>query len=448
MTESATGAQGAAVGAGGRRIHRGWIVLGSVVFVLFALGALRFSYGVLFRPMLEEFGWTRAAGSWAYSVNMVFFALTLPVSGLLYDRVGPRRLLGVFGAALVVGVILSSYGHSLWQLVLGYGVLAGVGFGGLGPTLLATVVGRWFASRTGTLMSLGFAGIAAGQLALLTPVAWATEVLGWRWALRGLGLLTAVAVGAAWVLVRDRPEDLGLSRVGSRPHPEPSAPGRAEPAELAAGAAMASRGFWVICAVFAVCGFTDFLVDLHVVPLLLDRGGSLLGGGTVKAVMGAASFFGVLLSGWLSDRVDERVPLAASFALRVAIFAGVLVLPGLGAAVGFAVLYGFSFMASAPITAVLVRNRYGVERIALLTGVVILVHHASGGLGAFVGGAAFDRFGSYRAVLALALGLSAAAAVLSLAIPRHRPWTRQQNRLAFPGGRGKEHASGRARSRA
>lgn len=411
---------GSARGGKGGRGHRGWWVLGSAVFVLFAIGAVRFSYGVLFRPMIEEFGWSREVGSWAYSANMWCFALTMPLSGALYDRFGPRRLLGFFGGLLVAGVALSAAATSLGPLVVGYGLLAGVGFGGLGPTLLASVVGRWFAGRTGLLMSLGFAGIAAGQLTLLSPVAWAAEALGWRWALGGLALLLVLAVGLALVFVYDEPAAFGLRRVGEGNPEGPRHSPDGEGARMGWGGAVATAAFWVICAVYAICGFTDFLVDLHVVPLLLDRGGTLLAGGAVKAVMGAASFFGVLLSGWLADRMDERVPLAASFALRALIFAGVLLLPGLGPAVGFAVLYGLSFMASAPITTVLVRKRYGVANIALLTGTVTFVHHAAGGLGAFLGGAVFDRFGSYGAALALAGALSAAAAGLSLAISKAR----------------------------
>lgn len=428
-------------------VHSPWFAFSGLFAFLFMTGAVRFSYGVMFQPMLEEFAWNRTAGSWAYSVNMFSFAITLPISGYLYDRFRLRRLLLLFGTVLVIGVLAMSSVQTVQQMILCYGVLGGIGFGGTSTTLLAAAVSRWFRARVGTLMAVGLAGMSLGQLCLLSLVSWTTDALGWRAAFHFLGLGTAAVLVAAVLVMRDRPQDArseprkawtpqgregkgpgvrdasqdvdaargGNARSGARSTREVTE-------SLSPEQAIQTASFWVMCGVYAICGFTDFLVDLHIVPMLLGRGASLVGGGTVKAVMGGAAFLGVMFSGWSSDRVGSRIPLSVSFAIRAAIFALVLFGESPFALQLFAVVYGFTFLASAPLVTVLVRELFGSKHIALLTGCVIFLHHSAGAFGSIAGSALFDSLGSYQLVLLAALILSGAATVLSFLI-RKRPTT-------------------------
>ena len=148
-----------------------------------------------------------------------------------------------------------------------------------------------------------------------------------------------------------------------------------------------------------------------------------MGSGTVKALMGGASFLGVLFFGWVSDKVGSRVPLSISFGVRVLILAMVLLSDDALAMQLFAVFYGFTFLASAPIVTVLMRELYGVKNIALLTGSVIFLHHAAGGFGSVVGSLLFDNSGSYRIALVTVVVLSLAATAMSLMIPKREAQT-------------------------
>lgn len=410
-----------------KKFNYGWVILSALVAFLFMTGTIRFSYGVIFKPMLEEFGWSRTAGSWAYGLNMVSFAVTLLISGYLYDRYNHKQLLLFFGVTLVSGVLVMPHVQALWQLIVCYGVLAGVGFGGTSMTLLSAVVSRWFSSRLGTLMAVGLAGVALGQMVMLPFVSWVTATFGWRQAFSILGFVTAAVLTIVVLLMKNRP-----AGPESEQHPTPDV--AAEPRESQTNTDSCSRvipetlsitqtmrtvSFGVICIVYVICGFSDFLVDLHIVPMLTERGASLVGGGTVKAFMGGAFFLGVLFFGWITDKIGSRVPLSFSFGIRVLIFALVLLSDDYLAMQWFAVLYGFTFMASAPTITVLVRELYGIRNIALITGSVIFLHHAAGGFGSVAGSLLFDNSGSYRLALGAVMILSLAATAMSLMIPKN-----------------------------
>ncbi len=414
------------------KFNYGWVILTSLVVFLFMTGAIRFSYGIIFKPMLGEFGWSRTAGSWAYGLNMLSFALTLPISGYLYDRYSHKRLLLFFGVIMVSGVLAMPYVQSLWQLIVCYGVLAGVGFGGTSMTLLSAVVSRWFSSsRIGTLMAVGLAGVSLGQLLMLPFVSWATATFGWRQAFSILGLITAAVLVIVFSLMRDRPTETESDQYPTsdaltgreEPQANPASCNGAISEAFSITQAMRTVSFWLICLVYIICGFSDFLVDLHIVPMLTERGASLVGSGTVKALMGGASFLGVLFFGWVSDKVGSRVPLSISFGIRVLILAMVLLSDDALAMQLFAIFYGFTFLASAPIVTVLMRELYGVKNIAMLTGSVIFLHHAAGGFGSIVGSLLFDSSGSYQIALVTVMVLSLAATAMSLMIPKNEAQT-------------------------
>jgi MFS family permease len=409
-----------------KKFNYGWVILSALIAFLFMTGTIRYSYGVIFKPMLEEFGWSRTVGSWAYGLNMICFAVTLPFSGYLYDRHNHKHLLLFFGLIMVAGVLIMPHVQVLWQLVICYGVLAGIGFGGTSMTLLSAVVSRWFRSRLGTLMAVGLAGTSLGQMAMLPFVSWITATFGWRRAFSILGLIAVAVLAIVVLLMKNRP----TGPESEQPATPDVAPGQSEPQTISDSCsdvipetlsitqAMKTVSFWMICIVYMICGFGDFLVDLHIVPMLTDRGASLMGGGTIKAFMGGASFLGVLFFGWSTDKFGSRVPLSISFGIRALIVVMVLLSDDYLAMQCFAVLFGFTFLASAPIATVLVRELYGVGNIALITGSVVFLHHAAGGFGSVTGSILFDNSGSYRLALGAVMVLSLLATVMSLMIPK------------------------------
>jgi predicted MFS family arabinose efflux permease len=184
---------------------------------------------------------------------------------------------------------------------------------------------------------------------------------------------------------------------------------------------LASPVFWLLVVTYFVCGFQDFYVSTHVVALASDRGASPMLAGNALALMGVMGVLGVLLSGWMADAFGAVRPMALSFLLRIAIFLYVLYVQTPWALFAFAMLYGFTFFITAPLIPLLVRQFFGSQRLGTISGVISMVHQLAGGLGAFAGGALFDRFGSYQWAFVLVLGMALAATVSSLLVRSPRP---------------------------
>ena len=187
--------------------------------------------------------------------------------------------------------------------------------------------------------------------------------------------------------------------------------------------ALRSKQFRLLVVIYAICGFQDFFMATHVVAFAQDQGvGSVLAG-NMLALMGLLGLIGVLTAGVVSDSWGAARPAALCFALRIAIFAYMMSFQSKPAILTFALLYGFTFLITAPLTLVFVANIFGTQRLGTLSGLISMVHQFGGGLGAFVGGYIFDRRGSYDNAFVLMLALAVLGVLFTLMI-RERPMAR------------------------
>ena len=183
--------------------------------------------------------------------------------------------------------------------------------------------------------------------------------------------------------------------------------------------AFASRQLWLLVAIYGVCGFQDFFVATHVVAFAEDQGVGPLLAGNMLALMGLLGLFGVIASGLLADAFGAARPTALCFALRIAIFAGIIYFQSTLGILVFALAYGFTFLITAPLTVVFAGNMFGTERLGAISGVISMVHQVAGGLGAFVGAFIFDQRGSYDGAF-VPMFLLSFLALASTALVRER----------------------------
>ncbi len=162
------------------RIFYGWYVLAAGFLLLFFQSGARFSFGVMFKPMIAELGWNRASISLAFFLHMVFFALTLSLAGKLYDRYGPRWVILASTVLIAAGYISTSRIETLWQFHLFYGVITAVGVGGASVPLIAALMSKWFTRRRGLAISLSLSGSCLGQFVLVPIINWIVLAYGWR----------------------------------------------------------------------------------------------------------------------------------------------------------------------------------------------------------------------------------------------------------------------------
>ncbi|MFK4759554.1 MFS transporter [Microbacterium sp. ZW T5_45] len=410
------------------RIHPAWLVALVALIALIGAAGFRAAPGVLMVPLQEEFGWSTAELSLAVTVNLLLFGLTAPFAAALMQRFGIRAVTVTALLMIGAGSALSVFVASPAQLVLTWGVLIGLGTGSMALVFAATITDTWFATRRGLVSGVLTAGSATGQLIFLPIIASAAEGVGWR----GASLIIAggalAVVPLVLIFLRNRPSDLGVSRYGET---EIAAPAPERPRGSAWGAATLAlttlrdaaktRTFWALAIGFAICGATtNGLIGTHFIPSAHDHGMPTTTAAGLLAVVGIFDIVGTVFSGWLTDRVNPRILLAAYYALRGV---GLLFLPSLLSAevrpsiVVFIVIYGLDWVATVPPTIALCREVFG-DRGPLVFGWVFAAHQVGAGIASIAAGLVRDHTGHYTIAWFAAAGLCAIAAVISGMIRR------------------------------
>lgn len=381
-----------------RGLHYGWVVVATTFLTMLVTAAAVGAPGVLLLPLQREFGWSTAAISSALATRLVLFGLMGPFAAAFINRFGMRNVTMCALALIGSGFALSLAMKHLWQLLLLWGLVVGVGTGLTALVLAATVSLRWFSSRRGLIVGLLTASSATGQLVFLPLLAWVATRAGWRSALLIICALLAAAALLVRCFMRDHPADLGLQPFGAAPSTVPVAPAgpAASPAEPASigGAALsalreASRNstFWILFGTFFICGAsTNGLIQTHFIPLCSDMGLPEVAAASVLATMGVFDFIGTVASGWLSDRYNPARLLFWYYGLRGL---SLIYLPfaafsfsGLSL---FALFYGLDWIATVPPTVNLTVKTFGRDKANLVFGWIFAAHQlgaASAALGA------------------------------------------------------------------
>ncbi len=400
-----------------RRVHYAWIVAAVAFLALLGAAGMRSAPSVLMVPLQEEFGWGRAAVSFAVSVNLVLYGLIAPFAAALTERFGMRRVV-TFGLVLIaLGSGLTIFMTATWQLVMLWGVFVGTGTGTMAMVFAATVANRWFVKRRGLVTGVLTAAGATGQLVFLPVLASVASNTGWRTASLIVAGSTLLVAPLILIFLREHPSDVGLLPYGGTAA-VPSSPVRLSALGTLRSAAR-TRTFWLLAGGFAICGATtNGLIGTHFLPAAHDHGMGATTAAGLLALIGIFDVIGTVGSGWLTDRVDPRVLLGVYYGLRGL---SLLVLPlVLTSAVQpslliFIIVYGLDWIATVPPTIALCREHFGTAG-TVVAGWVFTSHQIGAAIAATAAGAARDAFGTYGATWILTGILAVIAAGLSVSI--------------------------------
>ena len=409
-----------------RRLHPAWIVAACTFVVLLVAAGVRSTPGVLIVPLEAEFGWPRDTISFAVAVNILLFGLMGPFAAAIIERFGLRRTVGSALAVIALGVALTPLMSRPWHLVVLWGVLVGAGCGVSGMVLATTVASRWFTARRGLVVGVLTASTATGQLVFLPLFAHLVETAGWRSVSLVISAIAALMILPVAAFLWDRPVDRGVPPYGAAaivPRVRPTM----NPARRAIGAlgtGLGNRDFWLLAGSFFVCGAsTNGLIGTHLIPACIDNGIPEVMAAGLLAAMGIFDMVGTTLSGWLSDKWDNRMLLAWYYGLRglsllflpFAFDAGSLTVAGLGV---FAVFYGLDWIATVPPTVRLAAKCFGEENAPVMFGWIAASHQAGAASAAWLAGIARVNTGSYVAAFVGAGALCLVASILVAFIGR------------------------------
>jgi MFS family permease len=399
----------------------GWIIV-VVTFVTMAIGVnARTAFSLFFPPIIDEFGWDRGVTAGAFSFGFLVSGAVSPLIGRLMDRAGPRAVMELGVALMAGGLLLAPLTTRPWHLYLTIGVMVGAGSVCLGYSGQSLFLPNWFIRRRGLAMGLAFAGVGIGSVTLLPWVQLMIEQTGWRTACTAMGILILGVLAPINLLLRKRPEDIGLEPDGDA---APSA-SSAKPISNIVDPAWAgtdwtlkraigtARFWWISLGYF--CGlYIWYAVQVHQTKYLLDIGFSPAVAVWALGVVSLLGIPGQILLGHLSDRMGREWIWAASclgfaicFAALIALkYAPVLPLVYLMILTQGALGYGLTSIMGAVVLEIFQGKQYGS-----IFGTIMLATLAGGAAGPWATGILYDLFGSYTIAFAIGIAVSVLSAI-------------------------------------
>lgn len=378
------------------------------------------------KPMIIEFGWNRGLISLAFFLNMTIFSISLVIAGKSYDRYGPKWVIIISTLFLSAGFMSISFIDTFWQYFLSYGLLSAIGLGGTSVSLMAAITSKWFNKRRGLAISMALAGSSIGQFVLVPLFTAIVLRYGWRASYFYTGLIMMVVnVTLVLFIIKRNPVDYirtpekSKNNFSSTPDNNENSPNK-DPQDLGLRQAMRTYSFWLFLIVMFICGTGDFLIAAHLIAFVTDYGISPTSAGNMLAWFGLMSLAGLLIAGPASDWVGNKTPIAITFLVRFLLFILILNDQSFFSLYLFALVFGSTFLVTAPLTTTLVERLNGLSHVGVITGFIGTIHHFGGGLWAYFGGLSFDYTGSYRFIFSLSAGMSLIAFLCSIFIREKR----------------------------
>ena len=394
----------------------GWVVV-AVTFITMAIGVnARTAFSLFFPPILSEFGWERGVTAGAFSFGFVVSGAASPLIGRLMDRAGPRAVMELGVALMAGGLLLAPLTSAPWHLYITIWVMVGAGSVCLGYSGQSLFLPNWFIRRRGLAMGIAFAGVGIGSVTLLPWVQHMIEQPGWRTACTAMGLLVLIVLAPTNLLLRKRPEDVGLVADGDAAPSASSArtvsnildPVWAGTDWTLARALRTARFWWVALGYF--CGlYIWYAVQVHQTKYLLDSGFSPSVGVWALGVVSLLGIPGQITLGHISDRIGREAVWATAclgfaicFAALIALkYAPSLALVCLMVFTQGALGYGLTSIMGAVVLEIFQGPHYGS-----IFGCIMLVALAGGAAGPWVTGSLYDLTGDYTIGFAIGIAVS------------------------------------------
>ena len=394
----------------------GYVIALAGVTIMVTMFTTRYGFGVFFKPVQNEFGWSRALVAGAFSLSMFLEGLVGIVMGGLNDKAGPRTVLTLCGLLLGLGCLLMSKVHAIWQLYLYFGTIMGIGMSGAWVPLTSTIA-RWFVKRRGFWS--GFVLTGTGLAALIAPplANWLIARYEWRHAFTLLGVAALVVVLVAAQFLRRDPSQMGLVPYGDDTE-------RQEGPQSGSGGfsfrkAVSTRQFWLVTPMLFCFGTCMFTALVHIVPHATDLRISGATAAKMLAALGGLAIIGRLFLGNLADRIGSCRVFIIGFILMPAAYLWLVFSKEVWMLYLFALPFGLAQGGMGAAESPLVADIFGLKSHGLIYGVTSFGFTLGGAAGPWLAGYVYDVRNSYDlAFLACAvigvIGLILATLILGL----------------------------------
>jgi len=396
-----------------------YIIVGIAFIIMMIAWGINYSFGIFFTPLLDEFGWTRAMTSGAFSLGIFLEGFSGMFMGRICDRLGPRLVVSICGILLGMGYMLMSQVSFVWHFYLFYGVVVGIGLGGTYVPIISTV-SKWFNRRRGLMTGIVSSGMGAGTL-LMTPLAgWLISIKGWRFSYITIGLAAFIIILGSARFLRMPKNVYADKHFIPAVQPEPIQPKPIQQAQKKplqdVTAVLKTISFWLLCIIFMCWGMVTFAILVHIIPFAREAGFSRIEGINILTIFGGSVFFAKIITGIYVDRLGSRPVFAMGLGMMTIGLIMLLAINELWVLYLFAVIFAFGYGSGSVIMPNIVADMFGLSFHGILLGIVNFSACIGCAIGPVAAGWLFDITNNYYAAFMTTTLLGAVTFMMVLSI--------------------------------
>jgi len=393
------------------------LLLPAAAILMITMGSRQVG-GLFVSPLNTATGIGVVGISFAFAVGQFVWGATQPVFGALADRYGAVPVMIAGGLTLALGTAITPLMTTEWGLILSMGLITAAGAGAGSFSILIGASAQRLPPEQRSFAS-GFinAGGSLGQFVFAPITERLIALAGWVNAMYTLAAISLLTLPLALRLRarRPAPADAVTPHAAGSAAAAVGAPVGSMRAQLRT--AFSDRSYLFLHAGFFTCGFhVAFLITHLPGEVALCNLPTAVGGVSI-AIIGLANIVGSLGAGALGTRYRMKYLLFWMYLARAVIVLLYLAAPKTTTTFYvFSAALGLTWLATVPPTAGIVGKLFGVRYLATLFGLTLLSHQIGGFFGAWLGGVALDRTGSYDWMFVADAALAAAAALVNLPI--------------------------------
>jgi MFS family permease len=364
-----------------------YVVLLICFLIMVLVYGSQYCFGVFFKPMIAEYGWSRAATSGPFALFMIVTGVLAVVAGRLSDRLGPRLIITISSLIFGIGYILMSQISSLWQLYLVYGIVIAAGSSGM-YTPLVTMLTRWFPHNRGLMAGIGISGIGFGIGVMPLLASSMVVAYNWRTSTLILGIVCLFLVTLLGQFARKAPATPQGKPV-SNPNQPPS-----QRKEYTFSQAIRTHQFWLFFIAWICYGFFAHAGLVHIVPYASDLGLSVTAAASVLTTIGLVGTASRIGLGYSGDRYGHKLMVLISFVALTLAFGGLAASRSIWMLYSFGIVFG-CFSGIGVLLAPMVADFFGFKALGVIVGALVMANALGGAISPPLAGGIFDLTGSY-----------------------------------------------------
>ena len=399
----------------------GWnIVAAAAILTLLTVG-MRMGIGPFFLPMIEDLGFSRSLLSGIIAIGMLCYGLAMPLAGYLVARLGTRAVLVIGNVIVVLASLWTVSARDPISFLLAFGVALSFGLAFASSITLTPVLTRWFVRRRGMALFFLSTGSMAG-IAIMTPVfTLAIESVGWQSTMLGFAAIyTLITLPLALFVIRDDAPALA-DQSEEQAVAQPSRVARdTRLANLSLREAMRTAPFWKITLGLYACGYSMNLLGTHGIPMLMDHGFDATTSSLGIGLIGLVAIFSTVVLGRISDKMPRKNLLAIIYFVRGLGFFGLLMVTAPWELYVVSAIGGVVWAGSIAMSSALLADIYGVRLVGVLFGFSYLSHQVGAMISSWLGGWAYEAFGTHWIAFGSAAVFLLIAAMIALLLPSQK----------------------------